>query len=152
MSTSFLSACVFAVALTLGCAGGTITVKYDGSVECAHCKMNILDNKFGAALATAKGKVYYFDGPECMVPFVIKSDELRSQEVVQQLVTDYNTPGTLIPVEKANFLHSPALQSPMAGNVAAFSDAQTLESAKVALPNAEQWTWSQVQAKFRNRR
>jgi copper chaperone NosL len=133
-----------------GCGGGTMEVVYDGSVECAHCKMNILDNRFGAALKTGKGRDYFFDGIECLVPFVHQSAEMKGQMAARLLVTDFNKPGTLIEAPQAYFMHSPALQSPMAGNVAAFSSEADLKTAQAAYAQSSVWTWTQVQDSFKN--
>ena len=58
-----------ALMLLAGCSVGQPKINY-GADECAHCRMNVVDAKFGAAVQTTKGRAYVFDAPECMVPFV----------------------------------------------------------------------------------
>ena len=91
-----------------------------GKAECAHCRMNVVDQKFGAALTTVKGRQYVFDDLSCMVQFVAKGTVAEDQ-VSGWYVCDHAHPGQLIDATQALYLHGPEFRSPMRGDVAAFS-------------------------------
>ncbi|MCO6481822.1 MAG: nitrous oxide reductase accessory protein NosL [Flavobacteriales bacterium] len=129
-----------------GCSVGQPEIKY-GSSECAHCRMNVVDAKFGAAIVTTKGRTYVFDAPECMVPFVGPNGQLVQQEVGGWYVSDFAHPGTLIDATKALYLHAPTLKSPMRGNVAAFATDDERKEAQKHFPG-ELMDWPAVQKLF----
>jgi copper chaperone NosL len=129
-----------------GCSVGQPDIKY-GADECAHCRMNVVDAKFGAALQTVKGRNYVFDAPECMVPFVGPKGHLVEQEVKAWYVSDFAHPGTLIDATKAFYLHSPQLRSPMRGNVAAFATEADRTAAQQHFPG-EALDWPAVKKRF----
>jgi copper chaperone NosL len=115
--------------LTLLAACGVGQPKIDwGKAECAHCRMNVMDQHFGAAIITTKGRQYVFDSPECMVHFVTGGAGATA-EVANYHVADHAHPGTLIDATKAFYLHADDLRSPMGGNCAAFATAADREAA-----------------------
>jgi copper chaperone NosL len=124
------------VVLASSCSVGQPKVNY-GHDECAHCRMNVMDRKYAAAITTVKGRSYVFDGPECMVPFVTKDANVPEAEVKTWYVSDFAHPGTLLDATTAFFLHSTALQSPMNGDVAAFSTAAERTAAEAEFPGEE---------------
>ncbi|MBZ0205061.1 MAG: nitrous oxide reductase accessory protein NosL [Flavobacteriales bacterium] len=132
--------------LASSCSVGQPEIKY-GSDECAHCRMNVMDAKFGAALQTVKGRSYVFDAPECMVPFVSHEGRLVEEEVKGWYVSDFAHPGTLIDAKTAFYLHAPTLKSPMRGNVAAFSSAADRKVAEEHFPG-EELDWPAVKKLF----
>ncbi|MBS1547404.1 MAG: nitrous oxide reductase accessory protein NosL [Bacteroidetes bacterium] len=134
------------VFLATGCTVGQPKIKY-GADECAHCRMNVVDAKFAAAIQTTKGRDYVFDAPECMVPFTGRSGHLVKEEVAHWYVTDFAHPGTLIDATKAFYLHAPALKSPMRGNVAAFATDADRQAAKKLFPG-DDLDWQGVQKLF----
>lgn len=144
MKTLLITA-VLAVAAA-GCSQGQPQINY-GNDECAHCRMNVVDAKFGAALQTVKGRTYVFDAPECMVPFTGAKGHLVPQEVAAWYVSDFARPGTLIDATKAFYLHAPSLKSPMRGNVAAFATAADRKEALKHFPG-EEIDWGAVQQMF----
>jgi copper chaperone NosL len=109
-----------AVAL-LSCTQAEPTIEF-GKAECAHCRMNVVDRQYGAALVTEKGRQYVFDDVSCMVHFVEKGTVAEGQ-VKAWYVCDHAKPGTLIDATTALYLHGPAFRSPMRGDVAAFAGA-----------------------------
>jgi copper chaperone NosL len=90
-----------------------------GEDLCAHCRMVIVDERYGAELVTTKGRIFKFDSIECLADYVLRS--IDAADVHSLWVTDYRAPGTLIDVTDATFLHSPALNSPMGANLTAFT-------------------------------
>ncbi|MBK8227272.1 MAG: nitrous oxide reductase accessory protein NosL [Flavobacteriales bacterium] len=113
------------------CGQRTPTIDF-GKAECAHCRMNVVDRQFGAALVTEKGRQYVFDDVSCMVRFVLNGSVAEDQ-VKAWYVCDHDRPGTLIDATTARYLHGPAFRSPMRGDIAAFSD----ESARSAVAPEE---------------
>lgn len=110
-----------------------------GNDQCAQCKMEIEDQKFGAEAVTHTGKVIVFDSPECMAQWI----KMRSggMDGVHSLwVTDFIRPGTLIDASTAYFLHSPMIKSPMGLNYAAFSTDADRHRAQISF-TGEDRTW-----------
>jgi copper chaperone NosL len=113
-----------------------------GKAECAHCRMNVVDRQYGAALVTEKGRQYVFDDVSCMVHFVEKGTVAEGQ-VKAWYVCDHAKPGTLIDATTALYLHGPAFRSPMRGDVAAFANAAKRAKA-AAQGEAEPMDWTTV--------
>lgn len=93
-----------------------------GKAECAHCRMNVVDQRFCAAILTAKGRQYAFDDAACMVQFVAKGTVAEDQ-VASWWVCDHAHPGSLIDAATAFYKQGPAYRSPMRGDMAAFASA-----------------------------
>ncbi|MBL7965160.1 MAG: nitrous oxide reductase accessory protein NosL [Flavobacteriales bacterium] len=113
-----------------------------GRAECAHCRMNVVDKQFGAALTTLKGRQYVFDDISCMVHFVQKGTVAEGQ-VAAWYVCDHAHPGVLVDATNAFYLHGPAFRSPMRGDVAAFAAAADREKA-AAEGNADAMDWERA--------
>ena len=137
-----MSSFILFIALTLlSCTPVEPTIEF-GKAECAHCRMNVVDRQFGAALVTEKGRQYVFDDVSCMVHFVEKGTVAEGQ-VKAWYVCDHAKPGTLIDATTALYLHGPAFRSPMRGDVAAFGGEQT-RNAAAAQGNAQTMDWKAV--------
>jgi len=100
-----------------------------GKDACHHCKMTLMDPKFGAELVTEKGKIFIFDDVNCMLQYM-DSEEGKEQVYKHVLVLDYLNPGVLLDVNYAHFLKSDEIQTPMASNVVAFPDYDLLKDYK----------------------
>lgn len=92
---------------------------------CAYCQMTISDGRFGAELVTVKGRTYPFDDVQCLIEY---KKEHKDQEVFASYVNDYSQKNILIKASDAVFITHPEIKSPMGGNFAAFSNAQSAES------------------------
>lgn len=112
-----------------------------GFDACTHCKMTIADNRFGTELVTKKGKVYKFDAIECMAQYLQDNEE----EYALQLVTDLSKPGEFIDAEKATYVQSKEMPSPMGMNLSAYENEA---DAKSFLENANGviLSWQEVKA------
>jgi len=110
------------------------------SDDCDFCKMKISDARFGAVLVTKKGRVYKFDDIVCMQNYKKADSKFIDSD---QYITDYCSPGNLIKVETAHYIKGEKINSPMAGNIAAYSsiDSAALYSVKLA---AEQSRWEEI--------
>ncbi|MBK8613861.1 MAG: nitrous oxide reductase accessory protein NosL [Flavobacteriales bacterium] len=109
-----------------------------GKAECAHCRMNVVDQRFAAVLITKSGRQYVFDGPECMVPYVAKGAVSKDQ-IEAWYVSDHAHPGTLMDANTAFFVHGPAFRSPMRGDVAAFATAAERDRANTSGGEVMDW-------------
>lgn len=110
---------VLLLSLTLAsCAVSPAPIQY-GKDACHHCKMTLMDRKFGAEIVTRKGKVYIFDDTGCLVTF-LSSGEVKPADIAHTLITDFVT-GTLVDASSAFYLQADAVSSPMASNLAAFA-------------------------------
>lgn len=122
---------------------GQSEVRIDfGKAECAHCRMNVVDKQFGAALVTLKGRQYVFDDISCMVKHV-ESGSIAQGKVAGWYVCDHADPGTLIDATTALYLHGPSFRSPMRGDVAAFASEEKRERAQVK-DKDEAMDWQRV--------
>jgi copper chaperone NosL len=113
-----------------------------GKDACSHCKMILMDNKFGAEIVTTKGKVFKFDDTSCMVTF-IKDEHLPPENVAHYLIVDFTANGKLIDATSAYYVKSEELKSPMAGNVAAFQTTEALETHNTSW-NGEKLRWENL--------
>lgn len=132
--------------LFLSCSSEPETLKY-GSDACYACKMTLMDKKFGAELVTAKGKVYKFDDANCLISF-INSGYMADETIEHKLIVDYSQPGKLIPAEKAFYLKSDQIRSPMASHVAAFETEEMMLTYKPKL-QAIALTWAELIGQFK---
>jgi copper chaperone NosL len=96
-----------------------------GEESCAECLMTVSDARYATELITKKGKVYFFDSVECLAGFYL---DQNADDVASMWVTDFHTQARLIPVDKAFFLRSKDLRSPMGMNLTAFGDGITPET------------------------
>jgi copper chaperone NosL len=96
-----------------------------GQDNCDFCKMTISDNRFGAEIVTKKSKVYKFDDEHCIMSF-LQSKKVLQDQIAGIYFTDFISPHQLIKAEHAYFLQSPNLKSPMNGNIAAFTNEDSL--------------------------
>jgi copper chaperone NosL len=114
-----------------------------GQDHCDFCKMTISDNRFGAEIVTKKSKIYKFDDEHCIKSF-LDSKAVDRKEIAGIYFTDFMPPHQLLKAEKAFFLQSPSLKSPMNGNIAAFSTEESRE--KVFLKFYGNFiTWEEMQ-------
>ena len=120
---------VFACGLVLvGCTQGPRPV-IRGTDVCAQCRMTITDMQFASQLVTARGKQHPFDSIECLAWYL---DQHPAEEGATLWVTDYASPETFIEAHGAVYVHGPDVMSPMAANLAAFSDLETARAAAIA--------------------
>lgn len=90
-----------------------------GKDICHFCKMNITDTRFGGELITKKGKIFKFDDLHCMISF-LKGGTETDNNLAQKLVINFEKPNTFLEVDKAAFVISPELKSPMGSHTAGF--------------------------------
>jgi copper chaperone NosL len=114
---SSFAALVLALATAACDAGPRALVA--GEDACRYCRMTIDDVRFGALVQTSRGRLETFDSIECLASFVNAMPAAEKPRGVW--VTDFDAPGTWIPVERARFLQQSSIKSPMGRELAAFS-------------------------------
>ena len=113
-----------------------------GTDHCYFCKMTITDARFGAEVVTKKGKLYKFDDVHCMLSF-LQSNALVKNDIGGIYLTDYSNRNQLLKASEAVLLLSEQLHSPMNGNIAAFSNNDSMKKFKDQF-NGKETTWSEI--------
>jgi len=94
-----------------GCRTGSEPVLF-GSDSCHHCKMIILDRRFGGEIVSRKGKVYKFDSLECLRGFQkAHAGELANDAKI--FVLEGSGSGELLAADDARFTEDKNLRAPM---------------------------------------
>ena len=114
-----------------------------GKDNCDFCKMTISDNRFGAEIVTQKGKIFKFDDAHCVNAF-LDAKTVAQTDIAGTYFTNFIQPHELVNVEQAYFLQSPKLKSPMNGNIAAFSQEDSLTKILPQFPGFK-IRWEEVQ-------
>lgn len=112
-----------------------------GKDFCQYCRMTIVDQQHAAQVVTQKGRVYKYDAIECMI------NDLKDWDrpvVELYLVADYEQPGTLIDAQKAAYLISEEIPSPMGANLSAFTSPSSRDKLYQTMGGA-QLEWNQLQ-------
>jgi copper chaperone NosL len=112
--------------LLISCSVDPEPIQY-GKDACHHCKMTLMDNKFGAEIVTTKGKIFKFDDTNCLLNF-INDEQVNENNVAHCLITDFASPGVLVDARSAFYVKSEQIKSPMGSNIAAFNNETTLQS------------------------
>lgn len=102
-------AVAFLLIIAAACQPGPKPIVY-GEEACEYCRMSIVDKRYAAQLVSETGKTYSFDAIECMINY---KGENQDHDWHMELVTDYTSPGELVPAEDAMLLRSENLPSPM---------------------------------------
>jgi copper chaperone NosL len=89
------------------------------STPCAHCRMLVSDLAYAAAFRTADGEERVFDEIGCMLRALPATG-------ARVWVHDFDT-SSWIDGEKAFFLRSGSLETPMGGGIVAFSSREAAE-------------------------
>jgi copper chaperone NosL len=135
--------CVLLAFVFLACSIEPEPLTY-GKDQCHSCKMTLMDQKFGGELVTTKGKVYKFDDINCLFNFY-NDGSVNKKDFRFKLVVDFSQPEKLIDAEKAVYLKSAEIKSPMASQVAAF---ETVQAKLAAEWNATEYAWAELQHQF----
>jgi copper chaperone NosL len=114
-------AAIFVLPFILGFFGACNEAKPElnfGKDDCHFCKMKLMDNKFGIAFNTPKGKTYKFDDFHCYQAF-IKENKIEKSKIY---VVPFDQAGSLIEANTAVFISGPNIKSPMGSGIAFFSN------------------------------
>ena len=119
-------AATFLLIFFCSCNTGPQPIKI-GVDACSFCKMTISDNRFGGEIITKKGKTYKFDDIHCLIAFK-KSNALNGEDIGHIYFVKFDGTHNLIEAAKAYLFKSNELHTPMAGNLAAFENEQSLNN------------------------
>lgn len=114
-------------------------IKYNYD-QCESCKMSISDTRFACEFLTEKGRAYKFDDLSCMNSFAMANTNMK---VKNYFINDYLNTQELIPIEQLIFIKSENINSPMAGNIAAFLSKDSADAYAADLA-AEIINWQNV--------
>lgn len=115
----FLTLAFFTLLLT-GCEVKEQPIAY-GQANCAHCQMTVSDKRYGSELVLKTGKALFFDSAECLIQYLEEKPE-EKDKAQMLLVTNFNKPEDLLDADKAIFLQSKNLPSPMGMFLTAFDN------------------------------
>lgn len=90
--------------------------------NCAFCEMTISDLRFATELITSKGRVYKFDDLSCMIRYMKENANQAHKGIY---ISDFLPPHALTDVNTMTLIEGDKVQSPMGGNMAAFSNADS---------------------------
>lgn len=107
------------------CSKDSEPINY-GTDQCDHCRMTIMDKKFGAEILTKKGKAVKFDALECMINYLLENN-INESDVDKYYCVDYSDPAKLTDAKEMIFIVSPKIKSPMGENISAFFAKETAE-------------------------
>ncbi len=112
------SVLIILICVFISCSKTPEPINY-GTDMCHYCKMTIVTKTHAAQMVNSKGKQYKFDAIECMIRFLDDKPDIVSESNL--LVTDYNSPGTMIDAKKASYIISEKITSPMGANLTGFN-------------------------------
>ena len=113
-----------------------------GKDLCEHCKMTLTDSRFGAEIITQKGKVFIFDDVVCLKAY--KQNNFKDPGDIKEIVfVNFLNKDQFLSVDKAFFLKSEALKSPMGSNIAAFETIQEIEKVSADF-TGESLLWTDI--------
>lgn len=98
-----------------------------GEDNCAHCKMMITDEKYGAEIVTDKGKIYKYDSIECLLE-QLHTQTVKDDQIGSMWVIDFGNPSTLLDAKSAFYIKNDNFRSPMGLNVQAFGNVQNFNN------------------------
>ena len=123
MTIKYILSVIFLSIFLLSCSTDPVAIDYHTD-QCADCKMMISDSRFGAELVTKKGKIFKYDAIECMIRAYISQGE---SEFAHVMVTDFNSPSTLINAKESTYLVSTSRPSPMGGNLSGYYESSSID-------------------------
>lgn len=124
-------------------AEGPAPIRY-GSDLCDHCRMTLSDVKYGAEMITRTNKVYKFDDINCMVNY-LKANKEVAMKTNKLYVVDFKHEGQFADALNGFYFTSSSLNTPMGGQVAAFSNAADRDTMMASFSDAKMITWKEIQ-------
>ena len=97
---------------------------------CKYCQMQIVDLRFNAQLFTPKGKIHHFDSIECLLAYhLTHHPKNQSDQDFKLYVKDFFNKERYIKAEKALYIQSDLLSSPMSANLSSYQNQDSLNLA-----------------------
>ncbi|MDP1843596.1 MAG: nitrous oxide reductase accessory protein NosL [Sediminibacterium sp.] len=119
------------IVLASSCNNGPQAIKL-GIDACYFCKMTISDARFGAEIITKKGRTYLFDDSYCLLNY-LKSKDLTNAEIQDIYISDFTSNHQLLKIKEAQLFQSNEIRGPMGGNIAAFSNVDSLKKVTLSM-------------------
>ena len=121
---------------------------YFSKESCHHCKMTILDKRFGGELMNEHGKTFKFDSLECLLK---ARSTLDPQQTMKVFAVDSFNDGKLLPAEELKYMLHKHLKSPMGQGILASPDekALPLQDAKSHSKGAAFFSWDELQMELK---
>ena len=104
-----------------------------GRPACDYCRMIFTRRDFGGEIRTRTGERKIYDSIECLAAVVL-TDSVRQEQIRAIAVIDFAKPHARVSVERAVFLRSPTLESPMGLSFAAFGTRSAAAAARRKYP------------------
>lgn len=133
--------------LLFSCSKESEPINY-GTDQCDHCRMTIMDKKFGAEIITKKGKAIKFDAFECMIKYLVEN-KINESDVENYYCVDYSNPAKLFDAKEMTYLVSPKIKSPMGENISAYSGKETADRS-LADNGGEIYSWVRIKNKMKD--
>jgi copper chaperone NosL len=130
------------LALTVACARTDPSpIAYDRA-DCDVCRMRITDRRFGGEFVSKTGKVQQFDSIECLANYTAASPVAPRS----LWVSDFEHPGTLLPVSGARFFRRAGPSAGMGTNLVAVSATVSDAALRVRFGSITAMSWAEVRA------
>ena len=100
-----------------------------GEHSCARCLMQITDMRFNTQAVTSKGKIKHYDSIECMVVHT-STEHDKKASYKNFYVKNFFNSKEFIPAQKAHYLHSSKLASPMKAGLSAYPTQKAFKKAQ----------------------
>jgi len=120
-----------------------------GTDKCSHCRMSVVDQRFGCQLVTNKGKSYTFDAVECMIQYIDTQVEDKSALAIMATNT-LDKPGFLSDASTMVYLVSENMPSPMGAYINPFSE-QTNAAENQQINGGVIYSWTELVEQFSNK-
>jgi copper chaperone NosL len=119
-------AALVAPLILVSCSSGVKPINY-GKDNCDHCKMTIVDNKFGVEIISNTGKTFKMDDLVCAHGF-INDQVIPPSEIKAVYVNNYLGSGELHDIKTMTIVRDEELKTPMGGSLAAFVTKEEAEN------------------------
>lgn len=113
-----------------------------GKDACDFCKMTIMEKTSGMELITEKGKLFKFDDISCGVKYHKKNASTGNKLYVSDRIS-----GNFILADKASYLKSESIRTPMGSNIAAFLNGDAAKKYE-RKAKGKLMTWDEVMALY----
>jgi len=130
------------VTALLGCSTSDPSPIAYGRADCDVCRMRITDQRFGGEFVSQTGKVQQFDSIECLANYTAAS----SSAPRSLWVSDFEHPGTLLPVSGARFIRRAGPSAGMGANLLAVSATADSGELRTKFGEVAVMSWADIRA------
>lgn len=131
--------------LFVACSKEAHPIQY-GEEQCSFCSMTIVDQSHAAQLVTSTGKNINFDSSECMIRYL--EEHQNEEDMLYILSADYPNPGEMIDAQKAHFIISEHIPSPMGEFLSAIKDPEEAKTIQKKY-NGKLYSWKEIKTSLK---